>query len=422
MRYDVAIVGAGTAGAAAAWQCARRGLSTVLLDARDASACGPQWVNAVSLAQFDAAGVPRPEAPELVGGVAEFHLVAGWDGPRVVVPADHHDLVEVDMRALVARLQGLATEAGAEACYGVRVLRREGRILHTDAGIIEATHLVDASGLARILAPTEPTPREHLCVAAQQLREVNDLAAARAWFEDHEVPPGAVLCFTGVEGGYSIVNVRLHGERVAILAGSLAAGDHRPGAAMIDAFVADHPWVGERIFGGGRAIPIHRPLDALSVGPVARIGDAGSQVFPIHGSGIGLGLMAARLLGETLETGGDAEQYALAFHRRHGGRLAAYDALRRFSSSLSPEEMGVMIRAGLVTARSAAAALSQRWPTGGVRHLRPGALRQVPGPLRGRMARTLGTVATSVAAYRMTPRRARARRLWSRGMRRLLAN
>ncbi|MFO7562449.1 MAG: FAD-dependent oxidoreductase [Enhygromyxa sp.] len=40
MRFDVAIIGAGTAGAGAAWQCARRGLRVVCLDARPLAEAG----------------------------------------------------------------------------------------------------------------------------------------------------------------------------------------------------------------------------------------------------------------------------------------------------------------------------------------------------------------------------------------------
>ncbi|KIG19027.1 hypothetical protein DB30_05931 [Enhygromyxa salina] len=58
MRFDIAIVGAGTAGAGAAWQCARRGMRVVCVDSRPLAEAGARWVNGVATWLLDAAEIP----------------------------------------------------------------------------------------------------------------------------------------------------------------------------------------------------------------------------------------------------------------------------------------------------------------------------------------------------------------------------
>jgi flavin-dependent dehydrogenase len=361
MQFDVAIVGAGTAGAAAAWQCAKRGLQVICLDARPLGEAGARWVNGVPLWQLDDAGIPRPSGAELVADDPPFHLVAGWGPERVMLSG--RGVVELDMRELVARLQTLASDAGAELRGGVRVLGLAGDRLETSDGPLRAEVIVDASGLAGArLTPRPMLARSHLCAAAQAVHAITDLQAARDWFARHEVPEGTALCFTGIAGGYSIINVRLEGDRLGILTGSIPSDGHPSGRALLDRFVADHPWIGPAQFGGARAIPIRRPFDRLVHGRVALLGDSASQVFSAHGSGIGIGLLAGRVLAESLLSG-NLVNYERRFLREYGGLLAGYDIVRRFSQRLPVGELARLMQVGLLDSHSALAGTAQRWPT-----------------------------------------------------------
>lgn len=62
MAVDVAVLGAGTAGANAAFQLARRGRRVLLLERRAAEAGGAQWHNGILDWQLEAAGV-EPSVP-----------------------------------------------------------------------------------------------------------------------------------------------------------------------------------------------------------------------------------------------------------------------------------------------------------------------------------------------------------------------
>ena len=418
MRTDVAIVGAGTAGAALAVLAARAGLRVVCVERRPLDEAGARWVNGVSAEAFDAAGLERPRGEELAGSGHAFHLLAGWGPERISIRG--HELMEVDMRHLVARLQTLARDCGAELLGETRVIGLEGRTLETTRGPVRADTIVDASGLAGARLLEQPRVRAiDICAAAQEVRAVVDLAAARAFFELHRVQPGETLCFTGIAGGYSIVNVRLIGDRISILTGSIPADGHASGLELLDDFVRAHAWVGERLFGGSRAVPLRRPLDRLVQGRVALLGDAACQVFSPHGSGIGAGLIAARMLADVLGSGEPLHQYAKRWQRRHGGLFAGYDAFRQFSRTLSVRDLERMMGSGLLDAESASAGLMQRLPraSDAARMLR-GAMAE--RRLAARLAPAVARTTLARVLYATYPGDPNAVENWSRRARRLL--
>jgi len=360
-RVDLLVVGAGTAGAAAAGRAAVRGMRALCVHRAPLDAAGAHWRNGVSGAAFDEAAVPWPVGPERCGDAGPFHLVAGWGPERVRI--EGHGVLEVDMRRLVDRLQARAREAGATLVGEVTVHGVDGDRVATSAGAVRADVVVDASGLsgARLL-DSPPTDRRDLCAAAQAVHDVADRAGALSFLDAHGVAEGETLCFTGVAGGYSILNVRVHGDEVALLTGTIPADGHPSGHALIERFVGEQPWIGARRSLGRRAIPLGRPHDVLARGRVAAIGDAARQVFSAHGSGIGPGMVAARTLADTLADGGSPERWAVRWMRERGGLFAAYDLFRRFSQTLTVDDLTELVRAGLIDAETAAAGMAQRFP------------------------------------------------------------
>src|SRR4029077_4981453 len=120
----------------------------------------------------------------------------------------------------------------------------------------------------RAVFPAWPeVPRPHLCLAAQHVYEIADVAGARAYLAKNDVRSGDVHALTGTHGGYSVVNVRVDvtdaGGEVSILTGSVPDSG-TTGAAMIDTMRAEHPWIGEHLFGGAGALPLRRPYARLT--------------------------------------------------------------------------------------------------------------------------------------------------------------
>lgn len=344
--------------------CALRGLSVCCVDKRPLDAAGARWINGVPAWVFDKAGVDPPVAPERLHEGGRFHLIAGLGPERVVV--DARGLLEVDMRLLVGRLQAEARAAGAVLEGGVAVESVAdvgGQVrIETSEGPMVASVVVDAAGLTSPLR-VRPVPAEELCVAAQELREVTDAVAAAAWCRAQCAEPGDTVCFAGVAGGFSIVNVRVSLQpepRVSLLTGSIPAEGHPSGVALLSNFVAGQPWVGPTVLGGSRAIPLAPPAGTLAVGSVVRVGDAAGQVFASHGSGVAHGLLAASQLADVLAAGGSPWDWNVRWQRTWGAELLAANHFARFSRTLEPDALRLLVASGLMPPRLARQALLQQ--------------------------------------------------------------
>ena len=418
---EVAIVGAGTRGAAAARYFAEQGARVVCVDRRPLAEAGARWVNGITRTAMAEAGIELPASAGF-GEPHPFHLVS--DAGRVVVR--DHDVIDVDMRALVALLQRQAQEAGAVMQGETSVLGRDRDVLITDQGRVRARWIIDASGLAGArLLDQSAVGTAHLCAAAQAVFEVKDNEAARAWFAAADIPPGEVYARLGVAGGFSVLNVRLHdgGHTVGVLTGSIPSLGFPSGKAILDRFVREHAWVGARVFGGQGAIPLRRPYDRLARDNVALLGDAACQVFPAHGSGIGAGIVAARMLASTLGAGGTLRDYEVAWHRRWGGLFAAYDAFRRWNQTMDPVQLGELMAGGVLDPSFARAGMDQTMPRLSLGALPPKAraLSKQPGLVPG-LARVMAQVGAAHLLSAVYPRSENRRfSAWQLGMARVLA-
>ncbi len=153
------------------------------------------------------------------------------------------------------------------------------------------------------------------------------------------------------------------------LTGAIATTAYADGPSIMDRMLAASPWIGDRIFGGHGAIPLRRPYDRLVAPGLALLGDAACQVFSMHGSGIAMGLVGARLLADAVGSNDDPGDlralwhYQARFHRNWGGLLAAYDLLRRAVQVLPVTDVEAMLEMGVIESSGFRAGLEQRLPT-----------------------------------------------------------
>lgn len=375
MQIDVAVIGAGPAGAHCAQRLARAGVSVALVDKRSEGKAGAQWLNAVPGWMFDSADLARPVPPELHGVGEPVVLAVAGGAARIHI--DEGPVFTVDMRLLGQRLAKTAARAGARMLWDHHVRAVEvvdGRpvavTLDRDGAEtrLEAKVFVDASGMPAVIrrhVPSlesrcpDPTP-EHICTAVQQVREVADRAGAEAWMRAHGIRPGQRLNTVAVAGGFSLRQAGVSEDltTVDILMGAAAHVRGASGGAILRDFLAQNPWVGPVVFGGAAPIPLRRPYGHLIAPGVALLGDAACQVYSSHGSGIGIGLIAARMLSDAVianrRTGADPGAlralwaYPCTFHRRWGGMLAGADLSRRMTQLLTPAETDALFRSGVV--------------------------------------------------------------------------
>ncbi|MBI4510394.1 MAG: FAD-dependent oxidoreductase [Deltaproteobacteria bacterium] len=401
ISVDIAVVGAGPAGAACAAFLAEGGRTVVLLDARPMAQAGAQWVNGVASWMFDQVGVARPKSPECRGGEHAFVAVSPSGKKRVRV--DENPVLDVDIRLLGSRLRERARSAGARLFGETHVdqveLDLSGRptalLASTPSGRlrVDARLFIDASGLKAVLrrevpvlARACPDPdRRDLCTAAQEVRSVVDSDGARRFLNAHGVRPGEAIGYSGLAGPYSVLVATVSEDlrSVGILTGSIANDGYRSGLKMLRDFASEHRWIGDVELGGSGVVPLRRPYARLVAPGVALVGDSACQVFSLHGSGIGLGMIAARLLANAV--GGSPDpgdlralwSYACEFHNEWGGLLAVSDACRRHAQGLAASDVERLCDSGLVTPGLFWDTLAQKLP-----RLRP---RELPVQIKALM-------------------------------------
>lgn len=431
---DIVVVGGGSAGAAAAAFLGEAGRRVVLVERRRPDRAGARWVNGIPAWAFDRASLDAPVPPERQGAPGAAHgFVVTVPGAAARVRLPDSPVVDVDMRRLVARLHLMAERAGVERIHGrVAALELSGgrpEVVVIEPGEpgpllrIRARLIVDASGLAgavrrRVpeLARLCPDPlRSDLCSAAQFQHKVLDPDAGRRYLERHGARPGESLAMTAVAGGFSVVTLFTTHDmsEVGVLTGSIPAGGQPTGSRLHHQVLADNPWIGEALFGGQGAIPLRRPYTTLVAPGVALVGDAACQVYGAHGSGVGMGLIAARMLADAigaLADPGDPDRlqsrYAARFHRDYGGLLAGSDVFRRLSQTLTQDEVAALFGSGLLSTDVVAAGLGQRPP----RPTRRSALQAARGALKvprlaARLVPTIARIAALHHLYGMYPDR-----------------
>ena len=387
-RFDVAVVGAGPAGAAAAILLARAGWSVALIE-RQAfprrKVCG-ECIAASNLALLDALGIGAQI--EARAG-AELRRVALMHGDETIVATlppgegahrwgraigrEHLDTWLGDAAAAAgatrfqpAALESIAGRAG-DFALNIRSIAGHGDDVELRAGVVVAAH-----------GSWEPLPSERQ--ARRDTRAGSDLFAFKANFRAAAIAPDLlpVLSFPGGYGGMVVAD-----DGIASLAGCIrddrlqGLREARPGARAGDVFEAmlrrECRGVAAALEGATRQGPwlASGPLrPGVRLGRrgegddgVFRIGNAAGEAHPIVGEGISMALQSAFVLAALIGPARATLVGATSAREAQRRALDAYEAIwrRRFTRRLRVAAAFAHIAMRPALAR-AAWPLARRWP------------------------------------------------------------
>jgi geranylgeranyl reductase family protein len=337
---DVAVVGAGPAGVAAALTALRHGCSVVCVDKttfpRDKT-CG-DGLTTGALRDLEALGLTRAEF--LATGPAEVRetVLVSPGGRRVTLPMPSgpglHAAV-VMRRELDAALVALAHRRGVdlrEQCAVEKLVPRDAEVelLCSDGRTVRAHHVIAADGhwspMRRALEPDAP-------------RDLGEWHAVRQYFADVNDPRLWVLFERDLLPGYAWVFPLPHGG--ANVGYGVLRSDGRRGRDLRQLWpeLLARPLLREILGRDARPaepvrawpIPTRYEPERLARGRVLFVGDAAGVVDPMTGEGIAQALETGALAAEAVLAGGEPDAVA-ARYRRTVGRGLGRDL--RFASAL----------------------------------------------------------------------------------------
>ncbi|WDZ86838.1 geranylgeranyl reductase family protein [Micromonospora cathayae] len=325
--YDVAVVGAGPAGAAAALAARRAGAGVLLLDRSDFprdKACG----DGIAAHALDVlAGLGVTDAVDGYPPLPALRLVSpGGETVAKVLPRPAYT---VPRTVFDARLVAAAVAAGAELRRHTvrRVVERDDRVLLDDAYAARAVVGADGAGsVVRRVLGHPINPERHLALA------IRGYAPARPG------PPEQLIVTSAPRWPAYAWSFPIGDGRANVGYGEVLRGEPLSRAHLLDRLAGLLPEAGPGAVTDLRAhhLPLSTYRPAPGRGRITLAGDALSLINPFTGEGIFYALLSGALAGAAAAGSPQraADRYADTLRRRLGTHLrhssaAAWLARRR---------------------------------------------------------------------------------------------
>ena len=372
-KFDVLVVGAGTAGCMAARTVAKKGLKVCLLELKPKENVGEKvCADAIGKHHFDRLGLAYPRGEELKARIRGVRVFSPSTEVSYFVPGEGFIL---NRKPFGQRLLREALDAGAEFFDNTKVLKpviKDGFVVGVKAKDVRTGSktefygdvVIDASGFLAVVRqglpaeagiPAKIDPRDY-CVGYREVREVPEGPwepdVCNIYLSSELAPGGYAWVFPAGEGkfniGLGVQAVEGHPNPRALLYEKILTWPYFKGSKVVEA--------------GGWFIPTRRPLENMVWNGLLLAGDAACHANPLHGGGIGQSLLGGSLAGEVasdaLEKGDTSLEtlwaYNVQFTRLMGARNAELDVFRMFLQNLTDDEIEYGMRKKLIAERELA--------------------------------------------------------------------
>lgn len=370
MKYDVIIVGAGTAGALAAKTTAKAGLSTLIVENKEREQVGNKVCgDVVGEHHFKVLGITNPNNGAFRNRVKGIKVFSPDEDTIFTVANQDFMGFMLHRQKFGQWLLDDAIEAGAEimdqtmfmepvikdgAVKGIVARQRSGRKLTLESKVV-----VDASGYFGVVRNKLPESfgiegkldNEDVEICYREVRQLE------APIEDEEYCQ-IILNQKNTPGGYTWV-FPLDGAQINVGLGLHMHANYQSPKEVFYNHIAKKPYFENSTIlkQGGGFDPTRRPIDKLVGNGVVLTGDAASLVNPVHGGGIGpsmkSGYFAGNAIIEALEKGEATEEnlwsYPGEFMKDYGKKQASLDVFRRFLIATDDQDLNYGMKYQLLT-------------------------------------------------------------------------
>ena len=371
LRYDVIVVGAGTAGCLAAKTVAEAGLTVCLVERKRREEIGEKVCgDALGEHHLKTLGLENPQGGELEKRIEGIKIFS--PDTDTIFTVEHEDFVGylLNRRLFGQWLLRKAVDAGAELLESTQCLKPlvdrgfVSGVMTKDAKTGKEIELrskvtVDASGFVGVVRKHLPKPlgiendvANHDVEACyreiRQLRQESENTKYCEIYLNQRVTPG----------GYSWIFPK-SGARVNAGLGICMRGKFpNPKNQFYKHILTKPVFDGSLLLAGGAWYdPTRRPLDTMVGNGVVLTGDAACLVNPIHGGGIGPSMLSGYFAGKTIVEAvenGDVSQkslwpYNCRYNEMYGGKQARLDVFRMLLLRARDEDLNYGMRYHLLT-------------------------------------------------------------------------
>mgnify|MGYP000103034070 CR=1 FL=1 len=367
-RFDVIVVGAGTAGSYAAYLLAKSGLKVALIERKPKEKIGEKVCgDAIGKHHFDNLKLSYPSGDELDGVFKGVKVYSPDEKFSIIVEGEGF---AVNRYSFGQRLLKMALNSGAELYDKTHVIEpivRNGFVkgvaaINLDSSsreVFEGEIVIDASGVASVVRTKLPedwwiseriAPEDTNACYREIVETKDELDSTYAIiYLSKKIAPGGYWWF--FPKSKHIANVGLGVQPI----------ENAPNPInqyKIFIKVRRELKGSRKIHAGGGVVPTRRPLDCPVANGLLAIGDSAYTCNPIHGGGIGPSMVSAKCAAETIlnalenynePTINALWPYPIKYIERYGAKQAPLDIFRMFLQRLSDDDLNFAFRRKVIT-------------------------------------------------------------------------